>query len=181
MDNTFNVDSSWTLFLDRDGVINKKIPNDYVKEVNEFHFLPGVLESIKVFNAIFNRIIVVTNQQGIDKERMTHEDLEVVHNHMLDIIEKTGGHIDQVYYCPHLAVYDPLCRKPNPGMALQAQKDFPEIDFKKSIMVGDSESDVVFGNNLGMKTVYIASKSLDIADLTISTLSDLINHIKVTT
>ena len=158
----WKVDDSWTLFLDRDGVINKKLPGDYVKTWNEFYFLPGVTDAIPLFNGLFGYTLIVTNQQGIGKEIMTKEDLRSIHDQMLEEIHLNGGQIDEIYYCPDLAIHDPLCRKPNPGMALEAKNHFPKIDFKKAIMVGDSASDMKFGKTLGMKTVFIGSNSMAI-------------------
>lgn len=155
----FKIDASWSLFLDRDGVINERKPGDYVKTWDEFKFLPGVLESIGILSAFFLRIFIVTNQAGIEKGVMTHEELIKIHDQMLEYILYHGGRIDEIYYCPFTSDLNPLCRKPNPGMALEAKKDFPEIDFKKCIMVGDSDGDIAFGNNLGMKTILVGNKS----------------------
>lgn len=151
-----NIDKSWSLFLDRDGVINKKLDNDYVKHWIEFEFLEGTFIALKKFNDLFGKIIVVTNQQGIGKGLYRTEDLELIHKNMLYELAYFGGRIDKVYFSPYLASENHPTRKPGTGMALQAQKDFPEIDFKKSLMVGDSMSDMEFGRALGMKTVYIS-------------------------
>ena len=148
-----------TLFLDRDGVINKRIPGSYIKKVAEFEFYPGAVKAIAQFTQQFDCIVVVTNQAGIGKGIMTEEELEKVHRHMLDLIEGAGGQIDGVYHCPELADNNPECRKPNPGMALKAQKDFPDIVFEESIIVGDSYSDMAFGKRLGMATVLIEGKA----------------------
>ena len=151
------VDNTWALFLDRDGVINKKIDNDYVKHSTEFEFIDGVLVALKKLNAIFGKIVIVTNQQGIGKGLMRAEDLELIHNNMLYEVNYFGGRIDKVYFSPYLASDNHPTRKPSIGMALQAQKDFPEIDFKKSIIVGDSVSDMEFGKKAGMITVFIGN------------------------
>jgi D-glycero-D-manno-heptose 1,7-bisphosphate phosphatase len=151
----FKIGPEWSLFLDRDGVINNRLPGDYVKKWEEFSFLPNVLESIPIFNTFFRRIFIVTNQAGIEKELMTHQDLTSIHENMMSYIEYHGGHIDEIYYCPYKGDLDPLCRKPNPGMAIEAKNDFPEIDFEKCVMIGDSESDIVFGNRLKMKTILV--------------------------
>lgn len=145
----------WTLFLDRDGVINERLPQQYVCSRDQFHFLPGIPESFPLLTPIFNRIIIVTNQQGIGKGLMTISQLEVIHNFMRSSIRKMGGTIDGIYYCGHKTDEVPNHRKPSPYMAYQAKKDFPEIDFKRSIMVGDQDSDIEFGLNTGMKTVWI--------------------------
>jgi histidinol-phosphate phosphatase family protein len=155
----FKIKPDWTIFLDRDGVINERRPNDYVKTWDEFKFLPGTLEAIEIFSQYFSRIFIVTNQAGIEKGLMTHEGLKLIHDQMVEYIAYHGGHIDEIYYCPYKStIIDPLCRKPNPGMALEAQKDFPDIRFEKSVMIGDSDSDIVFGNNLGMRTILVGNK-----------------------
>jgi len=157
----------WTLFLDRDGVINRKLDDDYVKIIGEFDFLPKVRQNISDFKKIFGRIIIVTNQQGVGKGLMTEDELEKVHNFMLSYLNEQQTLIDEIYFCPDLAAQNSINRKPNIGMALQAQEEFPEIDFSKSIMVGDSLSDMEFGKNAGMKTIFInpsrkqMSKSVD--------------------
>jgi histidinol-phosphate phosphatase family protein len=157
------IDNSWTLFLDRDGVINKRPVDDYVKSWDEFKFLPRVLEALQSLSKIFNKIIVVTNQQGIGKGIMTVETLEVIHSNMISEIEKHGGRIDAVYYCPSLSTDDRNCRKPNIALAELAKKNFPEIDFEKSVMAGDMTSDMAFGRNAGMKTAYINTNQVQLS------------------
>ncbi|NPU88326.1 MAG: HAD family hydrolase [Fervidobacterium sp.] len=152
----FNFDGQWTLFLDRDGVINKKIENDYVRSWDQFEFLPGVLDALNKLSKVFGRIIIVTNQRGIGRGLMTEEELHRIHEKMLEVIRQHGGRIDRIYYCPHDHEKQECdCRKPKPGLALQAKKDFPEIDFQRSVMIGDSESDMIFAKNLGMVAVCI--------------------------
>lgn len=153
-----DIDASWTLFLDRDGVINRKIDGDYVTNIRDFDILPGVLESFYQFNHIFQKIIIVTNQQGIGKERYSHHDLDKVHQFLSHQVNEAHGRIDAIYYCPHLAGTC-TCRKPEIGMGLNAQNDYPSIDFARSIMVGDSDSDIAFARNLGMMAVKILSTS----------------------
>lgn len=168
------VDKTWTLFLDRDGVINEKLDNDYVKNLAEFKFIEGSVEAIVNFSKLFGRVVVVTNQQGIGKGIMTHDDLKIVHDFMQAQIEEAGGRIDQIYYCPELAAADAPCRKPNIGMAIEAQNDFPEIDFEKSIMIGDSVSDIEMGAKAGMYTIHISSGAkTELADWKILALADL--------
>lgn len=160
---TVNQALPYTLFLDRDGVINHRIPGSYVKYWEEFEFIEGSIEAIAACMGLFNRIVVVTNQQGIGKEYMTTAQLNAVHAQMLRAISEAGGHIDKVYFSPELATTNPISRKPNPGMGHQAKADFPEIDFTKSIMVGDSLSDMGFGEGLGMTNIFIATKAEDLA------------------
>jgi len=150
---------SWTLFLDRDGVINERLIDDYVKSPDEFRFLEGVPAAIAGLSKIFGRIVIVTNQQGIGKGLMRLDDLTIVHDLMISGIENAGGRIDKIYHCPHLESDNCSCRKPKTGMALLAQKDFPEIDFHKSIMVGDGIHDMEFGRKMGMKTVFISPEA----------------------
>ncbi|MCS6895861.1 MAG: HAD family hydrolase [Bacteroidia bacterium] len=150
-------DRSWTLFLDRDGVINAEKVGSYIFTWSEFVFLPRVEEAIAMLSRIFGRLIVVTNQRGVGRGLMTEGDLETIHEKMRTHLMSLGGRIDAIYACTDIQE-DSLCRKPNIGMALQAQKDFPEIDFTRSIMVGNSESDMEFGRRLGMRTVWITTK-----------------------
>jgi len=157
--NDFYGSQSHSLFIDRDGVINKRIFNGYVRSPDEFEFLPGVLESFVRFRQLFNKIIIVTNQQGVGKGMMTERQLQEIHRLMVAQIEKAGGKVDAIYYCTDLAEKQDNCRKPNTIMADKAKADFPDIDFRKSIMVGDSESDMLFGNHAGMKTVFIGEKN----------------------
>ena len=112
-----------TLFLDRDGVINKKIEGDYVKNWSQFEFLPNVIDALKILNNLFDRVIIVTNQRGIGRGLMSEKDLENIHNQMLSIFRKEGIKIDKIYYCPHDYEKEICsCRKPQIGMALQAKK-----------------------------------------------------------
>lgn len=148
------VDKSWTLFLDRDGVINKDKHGSYIFNAGEFHFYNGVLDAFKIFAEKFGRIIIITNQRGIGKGLMTEADLSTIHTKMLNAINSEGVPIDAIYYCTSLS-NNAFERKPNPGMALRAKKDFPAIDFNKSIMVGNNSSDMLFGKNAGMYTVFV--------------------------
>jgi histidinol-phosphate phosphatase family protein len=150
-----SINKSWTLFLDRDGVINRQIKGDYVRDISRFEWLPGSQEAITGLSRLFGRIIIVTNQQGIGKGLMTKADLDDIHQYLQNNIKAAGGKIDKIYYCPYLSTENQPCRKPDIGMALQAKADFPDINFEKSIMVGDSVSDMEFGKNAGMKTAMI--------------------------
>ncbi len=154
--NTLQVDSTWTLFLDRDGVINKHLPNDYVKTWDDFIFIEGSIDAINRLAKIFGRIIIVTNQQGIGKGLMSESDLKTIHDKMLTAINNKGRVIDAIYHAPDLVINDiNKMRKPNKGMALKAKSLFPQIDFTKSIMVGDSDSDMEFGKNMRMVTILV--------------------------
>lgn len=156
-----NIDKSWTLFLDRDGVINHEKHLDYIHKWDEFVFYDGVKEAIKIFSTVFSRIIVVTNQKGVGKGITRLDDLYEIHENMKKEIEIAGGHIDAVYFCPDLDD-NSHNRKPNPGMGFQAKKDFDDIDFSRSIMIGNTLSDMSFGRNLGVFTVFLPTTRPDV-------------------
>lgn len=169
-----SIDKTWSLFLDRDGVINTKLDNDYVKNIEEFEFIEGAEIAIQKFNNLFGFLFVVTNQQGIGKGIMTHEDLKVVHNYMEEGVKPFDVRFDAIYYCPNLAAENARCRKPNIGMAQQAKQEFPEVDFTKSILIGDSITDIQMGKRAGMKTVYINEtlNNAENADLVVKSLAE---------
>ncbi len=154
--NLRSIDKSWTLFLDRDGVINHEKKGDYIRNPEEFRFYEGVFDAMKIFAERFEKIVIVSNQRGVGKELMTEDDLLKINKHLLTEIESVGGRIDHIYYCTAVETTDPD-RKPNPGMAFSAKLDFPEIDFKKSIMVGNKPSDMLFGRNAGIYTIYLST------------------------
>ncbi|MBA2840769.1 D-glycero-D-manno-heptose 1,7-bisphosphate phosphatase [Methanococcus maripaludis] len=137
------------IFLDRDGVINKKLENDYVKSVFEFEILESVKETLQKLKELGYLLIVITNQQGIGKGIMSEKDLESIHNYML----KELPEIDDIFYCPHLNGTC-NCRKPENKMLLDAKEKW-NIDFNKSWMIGDSESDIICGKSVGCKTIFI--------------------------
>ncbi len=154
MDFLKDIDNTWTLFLDRDGVINFEKKDDYIRNLDEFTLYEGVLEAFKLFANKFHKIIIVTNQRGIGKGLMTHDDLHTIHHHLQKEVTSKGSNIDSFYYAPDLET-DAINRKPNTGMAMQAKADHPDIDFAKSIMIGNNISDMLFGKTLGMKTVFL--------------------------
>ena len=153
------VDKSWTLFLDRDGVINEETVGKYILKWPEFIFSENALDAFSIFAEKFGRIIIVTNQRGVSKGLMTEDDLLDIHKEMQKQV-MLKGRIDRIYYCtdPDDSSY---YRKPNPGMAMQAKEDFPEINFSKSIMVGNKPSDMKFGRAAGMFTIFITSTNPD--------------------
>lgn len=150
------IDNGWTLFLDRDGVINEDKVGSYIFNRDEFFFLANAREAIKIFADIFGVIVIVTNQRGIGKGLMTEDDLHDIHAHMLEELGVHGGRVDKIYFAPDLNSDSPN-RKPLTGMALQAKADFPHIDFEKSVMVGNKLSDMEFGRNIHAKTIFIPS------------------------
>ena len=150
------IDKTWTLFLDRDGVINEDKVGSYIFSEGEFKFMEGAPALFKKLTEKFGRIIVVTNQRGVGRGLMTEEALVSIHQKMTGAIEAAGGKIDKIYYATSIDNEHPL-RKPHTGMALAAQQDFPAIDFAKSIMIGNNHSDMLFGRNAGLFTVFLAT------------------------
>ncbi len=146
---------NWTLFLDRDGVINQRKYGSYITHPNEFSFIEGVPEALAGLSKIFSYLVVVTNQQGIGKGIMTENDLKAVHTWMLNEVASAGGRIDGVFHCPNLESDNAPCRKPNTGMAMDARNAMPGIRFRYSVMVGDSHTDMVFARRLGMLAVLV--------------------------
>ncbi len=142
-----NINSSWTLFIDRDGVMNDEKHEDYIHTWEEFKFYKGVKEAFEIFNKKLGLIVIITNQRGVAKGLTKIEDLQLIHKNMQEEIEAAGGRIDNIYVCTEM---ESESRKPNTGMGLQAIKDFPEIDLSKSLMIGNTLSDMKFGRNLGV-------------------------------
>ena len=161
-----------TVFLDRDGVINRKLPEgEYVSSWERFELLPGVLEAIQALKAAGLRVVVVTNQRGVALGRYSTADVEAIHARLqalltegertADAVGQAGqagadgqAGVDAFYYCPHDKRMC-RCRKPLPGMFEQAQAQFPRIEAERSVMVGDSLSDIEFGRAVGMRTIFV--------------------------
>ena len=171
------IDKNWTLFLDRDGVLNHDKVGSYIFNPGEFVFYDGVPEAFKLFKEKFIRIIITTNQRGVGRGLMSVADLDQIHQMMLKSIENKGGKIDAILYASSINNNDPI-RKPNPGMAIKAKEQFPEIDFTRSIMIGNNISDMEFGRHVGMYTVFLTTTTPDIKlphpaiDLAFNSLTD---------
>ena len=151
------IDQSWTLFLDRDGVINVESVGSYITSWSEFTFHEGALDALRSLSGMFGRIVVVSNQRGVGRGIMTLEALREINTNLKAAVAANGGRIDKVYNATAVLDEDHN-RKPNTGMGMQAQEDLPEIDFKKSVMVGNSLSDMEFGKRLSMHTVFLTTK-----------------------
>jgi len=143
-----------TAFLDRDGIINRKLPGDFVKSWQEFEFLPGVFEALRTLKEHGFRLILVTNQRGISLGRFSENDLAIIHKRMQAELRKARGELDAIYYCPH-GYHSCECRKPGIGLFLRAQRDFPEIHFSESFVIGDSDIDIKVGERLSCRKVLI--------------------------
>lgn len=158
------------LFLDRDGVINVENPNGYILRQEDFEFMSQVPEALALLQTQFDLMLVVTNQRCVGRKLISIEDLESMHSWMVGKLAQSNVRIDRVYYAPALDS-DDFYRKPNPGMGLQALKDFPEIDVKNSFMVGNNLSDMEFGRKLGLTNIFLHTTSPAFA-----TLPDLVDQ-----
>jgi len=117
--------------------------------------LPGAIEAIVRIGKRFRHVIIVTNQQGIGKGLMSEKDVAEIHDYIIRQVHAAGGRIDRIYCCPSIDAANDPNRKPNVGMGLQAKGDFPDIDFSRSLMIGDSESDMLFAERLGIPCIFI--------------------------
>lgn len=141
------------IFLDRDGVINENRA-DHVKSWDEFDFIPGALESIRILTETGLPIFVVTNQAAVNRGLMSRETLDGIHARMNEQVYAAGGMISQVYHCPHDNHESCQCRKPEPGMLLQAAHDH-DIDLSQSFLVGDAWTDIAAGKAVGAHSILL--------------------------
>jgi D-glycero-D-manno-heptose 1,7-bisphosphate phosphatase len=174
-----------TIFLDRDGVLNEKMPEGcYVTRWSEFHLLPGVAEAIGRLNRAGLRVVVVSNQRGVSLGLYTTADVRAIHAELQNLLASHSAHVDGFYFCPH-GKGECTCRKPLPGLFEQAVAEFPEIAAETSAMIGDSRSDVEFGRQLGMLTVFIEgdpgrqkagnAEAAELADLRFGSLAEAVD------
>jgi D-glycero-D-manno-heptose 1,7-bisphosphate phosphatase len=148
-----------TVFLDRDGVLNQKMPEGrYVESWRDFQVLPGVPEAIARLNRAGLRVVVVSNQRGVAFGLYTAADVEAIHAAFQRLLNAQGAHVDAFFFCSH-GIGQCNCRKPLPGLFEQAVAQFPDISAATSVIVGDSLVDIEFGRRLGMTTILIDSKS----------------------
>lgn len=145
----------FTVFLDRDGVINRNRAN-YVKQWSEFRFLPGARRAIASLTAAGYRIIVVTNQACVGKGLLSPSALDDLHGRMRREIEQAGGRIDGIIYCPHRSDEGCLCRKPAPGLLLRARDEYG-VDLRHAVMVGDSMTDICAATAAGVPAILVLS------------------------
>jgi D-glycero-D-manno-heptose 1,7-bisphosphate phosphatase len=143
------------VFLDRDGVLNEKLPEGrFVTSRSEFKVLPGVVESIARLNRAGLRVLVVSNQRCVSLGLCTAADVDAIHSSFQNFLKSHGAYVDGFYFCPH-DEGQCNCRKPLPGLYEQAAAEIPEITAERSAMIGDSLPDIEFGRRLGMMTVFI--------------------------
>jgi D-glycero-D-manno-heptose 1,7-bisphosphate phosphatase len=144
-----------TVFLDRDGVINRKAPEgEYVATWEQFEPLPGVDRAIARLHASGRRVFVVTNQRGVALGLYTSAQVEALHRQVADWLAPLGAYIDGFYYCPHDKA-SCTCRKPLPGLFEQAFAEHPGLNAASSIIIGDSLSDIQAGKRFGMRAIFI--------------------------
>jgi D-glycero-D-manno-heptose 1,7-bisphosphate phosphatase len=141
------------IFLDRDGVINQNRA-DHVKNCDEFEFVPGALEGIRSLTETGLPIFIVTNQAAISRRLMSVDALDAIHVCMIREIVKAGGVITHVYHCPHDSHEGCNCRKPRPGMLLQAASDFG-INLRRSFLVGDAWTDISAGLEVNTHSILV--------------------------
>jgi histidinol-phosphate phosphatase family protein len=158
------------VFLDRDGVINRKAPEgDYVTSWSEFDFLPGALEGLRRLAGSRMSIVVVTNQRGVARGRMTEADVRDIHRRMCAAVAEAGGRLDAIYYCPHEGGC--TCRKPAVGMLESAAADL-RLSLRDAAMVGDSPSDMEAARRIGATQVLVGSANVSGVDYVAGDLDD---------
>ena len=176
------IDKDWTVFIDRDGVINHEKKEDYILNWSEFQFYEGVREAMAKLTSRFGKIIIVSNQRGVGRGLMTEADLGIIHEKMRREIVAAGGRVDEIYYCSSTDSKHPD-RKPNPGMAFRARNEIPGVDLSKSVMLGNKLSDMRFAKNAGMYAIFLATTNPDIPyphpdiDLRFNSLPDFVNSL----
>ncbi len=158
-----------TLFLDRDGVLNKKIENGYVLDPDQIEIIAGIKEFLQIAKNHFRRIVVVTNQRCVGLGRLPLEKLVKINN-TINVL--TGSFIDQFYICPHLDEDNCSCRKPKTGLFLNAQKDY-NVDFTESWMIGDSETDMIPAKQLQIFSLFLSNKGSSYADKNFKSFDEL--------
>lgn len=146
------------VFLDRDGVINRKAPteDEYITLWDEMEILPGVSQAIACLNRVGFKVIVVTNQRGVARGLITAAQLESIHERMCQHLAAAGARVDGIYYCPHELEPPCTCRKPKPGMLLHAAR-VHNVDLAISWMIGDSDKDIEAGKRAGCRTARIST------------------------
>jgi D-glycero-D-manno-heptose 1,7-bisphosphate phosphatase len=177
------------IFLDRDGVLNRKLPeNHYGKRWVDLELLPGAARALAKLNASGFTVILVTNQRGIGLNLMTEQELNQVHEELRKNLATYGAHLDAIYYCPHDPSQQPCtCRKPETGLFQQAIRDFPSVSSHNSVVIGDSLSDIQAGSRLGMRTIFVegeplhrkpgADRAADLAGAVAESLEDAVNKL----
>ncbi len=142
------------IFLDRDGVINEEV--GYLSNPQDFEFIEGSIEALKILKQKGFLLIVITNQAGIARGFFTDDTLRAIHDKMLNRLKREGIELDDIFFCPHHPDFTGPCdcRKPKPGMILKAKSKY-NIDLTKSYMIGDTLNDIQTGNTAKCNTVLV--------------------------
>jgi len=151
-----------TIFLDRDGVINKEL--NYLYKIEDFEFIDGVFETCKYLTSLDYKIIVITNQSGIARGYFTEDDYQIITQWMIAQFNKNGVDILDVLHCPHLPDSNCNCRKPKPGMIKDAKHKYG-IDIQNSWLIGDKENDIIAGNSSGISNTILVKSGHKINEL----------------
>lgn len=162
------------LFLDRDGVINRRLVGEYVRTPDEFELLDDILPILQAAKHQGRLLILISNQQGVGKGLMTQHDLDAVHDHMQAMLTARLGYgIDAVYTCTSLASANDPRRKPAPGMLLEAIRDH-HVDPNRSWFIGDSLTDAQAGRAAGVHTILVGDHPPEAADIVVPALKDVV-------
>ena len=145
-----------TVFLDRDGVINKE-RNDYVKSISELEIFPNVAKNVELLKNAGFLVVIITNQSAINRGLITHEMVHKIHGSIQNHLKKNGTCVDGFFYCPHKPDENCICRKPKSGLLNKAILEL-NIDVNSSWMIGDNDSDIQAGLNVGCQTIKIGEK-----------------------
>ncbi len=165
------------LFLDRDGVINIRLVGAYVRKPSEFTLIDEILPLLREASKRGYKLIVISNQQGVGKGLMTHDDLDAVHKHMQELLRASGSPtIDAIYTCTDLADTQSTHRKPAPGMLIDAMREH-DVDPSMSWFVGDSRTDAQAGSAAGVHTALIGTFEQADADLVVQTHTALVEQL----
>ena len=149
----FHINMNKAIFLDRDGVINKE-KKDYVKKLEEFEIFDNIFSAIKILKEKGFLIIIITNQSAINRKLMKVDELEKIHECLINEVKRQGTSIDSIFYCPHRPDENCTCRKPKPGLILQASK-YHKVDLKNSFFIGDSNTDMKAAEAAGCKGILL--------------------------
>lgn len=144
-----------TVFLDRDGTLNVKAPEgEYIGSAGALALLPGAASAVATLNRHAIRTVLISNQRGVARGMMTEQDVVATNTRLEELLATEGAHLDAIYFCPH-ETGECGCRKPQPGLILQAVGDHPDIDLSNAALIGDADSDVALGESLGLITIRL--------------------------
>lgn len=168
------------VFLDRDGTTIVDPPDLRVDSIEKLKLFPETLDALRLLAKLDYKVFLITNQAGIHEGRISVDEFNVINNRFIEMIKSSGVEIIKTYMCSHSEQTNCACRKPKPGMLLQAAKDY-DIDLSNSWMIGDRQSDIMAGVNAGTKTILVETGNSPVsskeADFTATTLVDAIQHI----